>query len=143
MNIDSSLKPSYHISNTVRKVNIRSKLIKCFILSRNPDNFIRAFKVYVRLLLKYNCVIWNPWLLQDINLIERVQRNFTRYVYLICHLPLVSYEKRLSIFKLERLELRRLHVGLDLTNLFKSFQYFSACYIYCVFNFYHVIVITL
>ena len=117
VNIHSSLKPSFHISTIVRKVNIRLKLIlRCF-LHCNPDNFIGAFIVYVCPSLKYNYVIWNPWFLQDINLIESVQRSFTRQVCLICHLALVSYAERLPMFKLERLKLRRLHK--DLTNLFK------------------------
>ena len=135
VNIHSSLKPSFNISTIVRKANIRSKLIpKCF-LSYNQDKFTRAFKVYVRPLLECNCVIWNPWLLQDINLIESIQRNFTRCVCLICHLPLVSYEERLSMFKLERLELRRFQI--DLTNVFKNVQHFTACNIYNVLNFCH------
>ena len=45
VNINLSLKPSFHISTIVRKANIRSKLIlKCF-LSCNPGNFISTFKV--------------------------------------------------------------------------------------------------
>ena len=50
-------------------------------------------------------------------------------------MPSVSYEERLSMFKLERLELHRLHI--DLTNLFKIVQHLIACNIYNVLNFYH------
>ena len=72
---------------------------------------------------------------QDINLIKNVQQNFTRCVCLICHLPLVSYEERLSMFKLERLELHHLHI--DLTNLFRIVQHITACNIYNVLLCWH------
>ena len=74
---------------------------------------------------------------QDINLVESVQKNFTRRVSLIFHLSPASYEERLPMFKLERLELHRLHV--DLTNLFKIVLYFTACNIYNVSNFYQAL----
>ena len=43
-------------------------------------------------------------------------------------LPFVSNEERLAMFKLERLELRRLHI--NFTNFFEIVQQFSACNIY-------------
>ena len=59
VNIHSSLKLSFHISIIVRKANISSKLIlKCF-LSRNPDNFIRAFSFVLLkfMFAPYWCII--------------------------------------------------------------------------------------
>ena len=52
-------------------------------------------------------------------------------------MPPASYEERLPMFKLERLELHRLHV--DLTNLFKIVLYFTVCNIYNVLNFYQAL----
>ena len=100
-------------------------------------SFLKFSPVYICAppLLEYNFVIWNPWLLQNNNLIESVQRNFTGCVCLICILPPVSYEERLPMFKLEILELRRLQK--DHSNLFKIVPYFSACNIYNASNFYH------
>ena len=127
--VDSLLKPSLHITKIVKKANARAKLIlKCF-LSRSPSNFIRAFKTYVRPLLEYATTIWNPSLLQDINLIERVQRNFTRNVCIICNLPVLSYDNCLEVLGLERLELRRLYF--DLIELFKIVNHFTYS---CIFN---------
>ena len=83
---------------------------------------------YVRPILKYACMVWNPNLLQDINLIENVQRRFTRNVCILCNLPILSYDERLYLFGLERLELRRLKF--DLTELFKIFNGFTTCRIY-------------
>ena len=38
----------------------------------------RAFITYVRPLLEYNCVVWSPHRKRDIELIEQVQRRFTK-----------------------------------------------------------------
>jgi len=69
-----------------------------------PSWLVRAYLVHVRPLLEYNCVIWSPWLKQDIDKIERVQRRFTK------RLPgckCLSYSKRLLQLNLTSLELRR------------------------------------
>ena len=125
VNFHSNLKPSQHCAVIAARANTRAKLIlKCF-LSHNRANYIRAFKCYVRPILEYCSVVWNPWLLQDINLLERVQRNFTRKVCILCRLPILSYEDRLLLFGLERLELRRLHA--DIVQLFKIIHQYSMC----------------
>ena len=43
-------------------------------------------------------------------------------------MPILSYDERLALFGLERLELRRLKF--DLTELFKNFNGFTTCRIY-------------
>ena len=81
--IHSSLKPSARCINIANKANARSKLIlKCFH-SRSPSNLIRAFKTYVRPIVEYASPVWNPHLKYDVELIERVQRTFTRKDYVI------------------------------------------------------------
>ena len=88
--IQSSLKSSLHCSLVAKKANIRAKLIFKSFLSRNSINYIRAFKCYVRPVLEYACIVWNSNLLQDNNLIENVQRRFTRNVYILCNIPILS-----------------------------------------------------
>jgi len=39
--------------------------------------FVRAFVVFVQLILEYNSVVWSPCLKQDIEQLETVQRRFT------------------------------------------------------------------
>ena len=131
VNISASLKASLHCTQIAKKASARAKLIlKCF-LSKSTLNFVRAFKTYVRPLLEYACPVWNPNLLCDINLIENVQRVFTRKVFILCNMPVLSYDKRLRILGLERLELRRLHF--DLIELFKIVKHFtdSSIYLFC------------
>jgi len=62
--------------------------------------------VYGRPLLEYNCVIWLPWLKQDIDKIELVQRRFTK---LLPGFKYLSYSERLLQLNLTSLELRCLH----------------------------------
>ena len=98
INVHCSLKPSLHCSAIVNKANIRAKLIlKCFLFL-NSSNFIQAFLCYLRPLLEYASVVWNPWFVQDITMLENVQRSFTNKVCAACNLPALSYEKRLSLF---------------------------------------------
>ena len=69
----------------------------------------RAYLVYVRPLLEVNSVIWSPHYKQDIDLIERVQRRFTK------RLPGYSnytYNERRTLLNLPSLELRRLRLDL-------------------------------
>ena len=47
-------------------------------MSRDVDMLTRAYLVYVRPLLEVNSVIWSPHYKQHIDLIERVQRRFTK-----------------------------------------------------------------
>ena len=92
----------------------------------------KAYITYIRPLLDYNSNIWNPTRVYFINLLESIQRAFTKYVEAISKL---SYTKRLGIFNLEPLELRRLRYDLvqyykilnDLTPL-KPADYFRLHY---------------
>jgi hypothetical protein len=83
--------------------------------------------------LEYACVVWNPCLMQDINLIENVQRRFTRNVCILCNIPVLSYDERLTLFGLERLELRRLKI--DLIEMFKIVNGYTDCSIYDILQF--------
>lgn len=96
--------------------------------SRKQLNLIQAFKVYVHPLIEYANAVWNPWLLKDINVIENVQRRFTRKVCVSCNLPVLSYDEQLSMFNLNRLEVRRLRI--DLVELFKIVNGYTSCHTY-------------
>ena len=74
-----------------------------------------AYKVYIRPLLEYCTPVWNPHQKQDITLVEKVQKYFTRRLYYRCGLLKISYPERLKFLGLESLELRRLHFDLCMT----------------------------
>ena len=62
INVDSKLSFVQHISNVVSKAKARCSLIlKCF-LTNDVNMLVKAYTVYVRPLLEYNCAIWSPCL---------------------------------------------------------------------------------
>ena len=109
--VSQNLSFSQHITGIVAKAHQRANMIhRCFV-SRNVNLLVRAFTVYVRPLLEYNCVIWSPHLKQDINALEQVQRRFTKRLQGFRDLP---YTERLRLLNLQLLEVRRLHFDLIL-----------------------------
>jgi len=97
---------STHIDAMVITAHQRANLIHRSFVSHNPSLQVH---VYVRPLLEYNCVIWSPWLKQDIDKIERVQRRFNKRLLGFKYL---SYSERLLQLNMTGLELRRLHADL-------------------------------
>ena len=79
-------------------------------MSRDLVLLRKAFITYIRPLLEYNTVIWNPNLIKHIDMIENVQRRFTKRIPQLSHL---TYYERLAVIDLEPLELRRLRCDLN------------------------------
>ena len=88
---------------------------------RHFDNSLLTllFCVFARPHVEYTCVIYNPYQLQYIDLLENVQRKFTKRLH---GLHNVSYCKRLIACKLDSLELRRLYS--DIITLYKIIHSF-------------------
>jgi hypothetical protein len=61
-------------------------------------------------ILEYNCLIWNPYQEHSINLLENLQRNFSKRIPSLSHL---TYFERLDLLNLVPLELRRLRFDLN------------------------------
>ena len=72
------------------------------------------FCVFARPHIEYASVIYNPYQLQYIDLLENVQRKFTKRLHGLYN---VSYCERLIACKLESLELRRLYS--DIITMYK------------------------
>jgi hypothetical protein len=115
-------KYSKHIKNIVKTAYFKiSSLFKVFE-SGNFTLLKKAYICYVRPSLEYCSVIWSPHYVQDINLIERVQKYFTRK--LLWKRKKSSYAERLIFLKLDSLEERRIKV--DLTETFKFFKEYQS-----------------
>lgn len=112
--INCSLDFKSHICNIVSKALQRSSVLFRGFTSRDPILFKKAFITYIRPLLEYNCILWSPTSVHMIDLMESVQRKFTKRIPTLCNL---SYPERLAVLNLESLELRRLKF--DLINYFK------------------------
>jgi len=81
----------------LKHVNVYVYCFEVFIL----DHLKKAFTTYIRPLLEYNFDIWNQTRVYFSDLLESVQRGFTKRVNAIYNLP---YIERLDIFNLEPLE---------------------------------------
>jgi len=81
---------------------------------------VRAFITYVRPLLECCTPIWSTYSVTMIKRVESVQRAFTKK---LPDMNSITYRERLSVLRLESLELRRLKA--DLIMCFKSLKGFT------------------
>src|SRR5664279_1109442 len=107
--VDSCLSFKEYINNIVTKSMQRCGILFRGFVSRDLLLMRRAFITYIRPILEFNTVIWNPSHKYLIDLIEHVQRRFTKRIPSISSL---SYHERLAMINLESLELRRLRYDL-------------------------------
>ena len=112
--VSDNLKFSYHCSSIIKKGFIRLNLIFKSFKSRNVNFLIQLYKSFVRPTLEYSSIVWSPYLLGDIDALERVQRVFTRRIPGMSN---YSYLDRLNILNLESLEERR--IFFDLVMVYK------------------------
>ena len=109
--LSSNLSCSPHCQSVVKKAfRVSNLILKCFH-SKSFDLMIKAFLVYVRPILEYATVAWNPWLIKDIRLIENVQKRFTKR---ILSNKSLNYSERLHFLNIESLELRRIYFDLSM-----------------------------
>ena len=107
--VDDKLTFEDHINKIVSDVNRRVGLLFRGFVCKQPTFLRRAYITYIRPLLEYNTIIQNPSLKKYIDLIENVQRKFTKRVPGLENLP---YEERLGRLNIESLEIRRLRSDL-------------------------------
>ena len=72
--------------------------------SRDKLTMLTLFKALVMSRLDYGCQLWSPYLIKHINMAEKVQRSFTRF---ISGMEGLSYPERLTVLKLYSLQRRR------------------------------------
>ena len=100
-----------HIDGIVFKAKQRAnQILRCFV-SKDKWVLTKAFAVFVRPQLEYCSPGPTQCTVTAINKLESVQRMFTKGMMSL------SYDARLQLFGLERLELRRIHC--DLITCFK------------------------
>lgn len=107
--VDNKLSYSEHINSIVTKCNQRIGMFFRGFVSRDYKLLSKFFTTYIRPILEFNSCVWNPSAKYLIDLLENVQRKFTKRINSISHL---SYLERLSILNLESLEQRRLKADL-------------------------------
>ena len=94
-----------HITEIVRTAYHRLKQLRISFSCKDKDFQIYLYSTFIRPILEYNTFVWSPYLLKDIDKVERVQKMFTRHLPSIRGLPYLS---RLRNLKLQSLEERRI-----------------------------------
>ena len=101
-----------HYSKLIRNSSFRLKQFRLSFLSKDRNFLIFLYTTYIRPILESGSVIWSPHYLQDIDRLENVQRNFTKYLAGLYNL---SYQDRLTVLNLHSLESRRIYFDLIMT----------------------------
>nr|CAD2176218.1 unnamed protein product [Meloidogyne enterolobii] len=110
------LKWDKHINIITRKAIRCSYSIFKSIKSRNPKILTNLFNIYVRPILEFSSSVFNPHLDKDIKSIEKVQKDFLRWVFRRINpkTELPEYHDLLYYFKQESLFHRRIKADLNL-----------------------------
>jgi len=116
--ITKDLQFSKHCQTIVKLAAQQMNCILRTFQTRNTSFLIKCFNTFVRSKLEYGSQIWSPYQLNDIDLIESVQREFTRRIPAIKNYIkkrilknksyTYSYPERLKALKMDSLEIRRI-----------------------------------
>ena len=112
--VDPLLNFEEHILKTVKKARQISGLITRTITFKSKDIMVPLYKSLVHPILEYGNAVWSPYFRKHINLIESVQRKFTKCIIGVKDM---TYEERLKFLNILSLEFRRLRC--DLIEIFQ------------------------
>ena len=104
--VSSPLSFNNHIDSIVSKAFVRLGLIYKVFENKSAKSIPHLFKAFVRPILEYSSIIWNPYTVCNINKIERVQRRMCRMIPVIRHLPYRDQLKSLHLYSLKTRRLR-------------------------------------
>ena len=114
VHIQDTLSQSLHTAQVVKRANQVLGTIRRTFEYKNSDVLVKLYKSLVRPILEYCVQVWRPYNQQEVDLLEGVQRRFTRMIPGLDQLP---YRERLVALNLISLEMRR--VRGDLIEVFK------------------------
>ncbi|XGW17861.1 hypothetical protein V3C99_002459 [Haemonchus contortus] len=120
VNLSAGLKWSCHIDEISTKGLKLVHLLFRNIHTSETAVWIRLYKMYVLPIVEYCSPVWSPYLVKDIQKIEKVQKSFTRILYYRAF-PSVDYPRslpdyrtRLRVLNLKSLFQRRVEADLVL-----------------------------
>ena len=96
---------SLHIKAICNKARRKASIILNCFKSKNKVTLFKAFTVFVRPILEYCSNLWCPFRKSEIDLLESVQRRFTKRLNGMSGL---QYSNRLKLLGAESLERRRI-----------------------------------
>ena len=83
--MSNSLKPSLQCTQAANRAFAILKQITRTFMYRDRKVFLLLYKQFVRCHLEFAIPAWSPWLIQDIEILERVQKKqlISLLVYLV------------------------------------------------------------
>jgi len=115
-----SLKPSTQCLSAAKNANFVLGQISWAFHFRDKITFLTLYKSYVRPHLEFPVSAWCPWTLEDIRVLENVQKQA---IYLISNLQSVSYEDKIKEVGIQTLQARRLRFDMIHTEPLDSCQF--------------------
>ena len=103
--INKNLSSHNHCASIARKTFWKCKQLSIGLECKDRDFKVFIFKTFIRPLVESNTQVWSPHNICDIDLIEKTQRRFTKFLPGLWNVP---YLDRLSILDLDSLEVRRI-----------------------------------
>ncbi len=73
--VSNDLKPSTHIDHITKKANQRLGMIRRCFTNHTSSVINPLYKAIVRPIIEHNSQLWNPWLVKDINNLDKVQKR--------------------------------------------------------------------
>ena len=107
--LDDKLSFKEHVFEIVNKSNRVCALILNNIKNLDNNILIKLYKCFVRPVLEYASIAFSPHHISLIDLIENLQRRFTKRLYGMHN---ICYVDRLKLCNLELLKLRLIHADL-------------------------------
>ena len=98
--VTNKLDSSLHCQKAVAKANIVIGMIKRTFPSMSKDLFLFLYKTYVRPHLEYIVQLWSPYLLKDIDMLEKVQMRATKLIKGFNGLPYSTRLQKLELYSL-------------------------------------------
>ena len=102
--VSSDCSFEFHITNLNKRTTHLTGWILQTFCSRDKLTMLTLFKALVMSRMDYGSQLWSPYLTKHINMIEKTQWSFTRY---ISGMQGLSYPERLAVLKLYSLQHRR------------------------------------
>ena len=134
VNVCSSMKASKHVCEAVKKANARVNLIRRNVEYKSAEVVSKLYNAQVRPLLEYCIQFAYPFLQQDIDRLENVQRRATKLIPSIKNFTYRDRLDSLNLFSLKRRRLRgdlifvyKLLHGLDDLHWSKFFRLSDDC----------------
>lgn len=112
--VTDKLKPSQHCQEAANRARAVLGQISRSFHYRDRHVFLRLYIQYVRPHLEYSCSAWSPWTLQDIEVLEAVQK---KAIGMISGLTSTDYKDKLKELGMWTLKKRR--VKFDLVQMYK------------------------